>query len=159
MKRPDHIFCDPDFRAPLEAVFPRGTVHGFSWNVTSVQEDIRKLNVRKDQSIWLLFSPAETYDQNSAVKDHMNLCRENPLIGPLRDDGPRFPDMSSVYLDDDGVIAVLGEDPSLVDFEEPWVSICGGIWEAIVLSRIGLRCKAWVVVDLEKWVKELPAFD
>ena len=133
-------------------------VHGFSLDVNSVQKDIAGLNISKGQSIWLLFASAEGYRKNGPVKDHMNLCRENPLIGPVQGEWPRFPDMSSVYTDTEGVIVVLGEDKDLVKFEEPWVGVCGGVWEALVLSQRGLTCRGWIVGDMEKWVNELEAF-
>ncbi|MCF7808280.1 MAG: hypothetical protein K9M49_04635 [Candidatus Marinimicrobia bacterium] len=159
MIRPQHIFCEPAFTVLVSESFPDIPIQAFSLDVNSVQDDIAKLDLVEGDTAWLLLSPAESGHENAPVKDHMNLCRENPLIGPARGSGPRFPDMSSVYTDSDGVIAVLGEDEDLVNFKEPWVGVCGGIWEAIVLRQQGINCKAWVVSDLEKWVKELPAFD
>lgn len=156
---PSHIFCEPDFAEVLREALPGQQIHIFSYDVSSVQDDITHLNIDSSQPVWLLMGPAEPFKANALVKDHMNLCRENPLIGPARGDWPRFPDMSSVYVDSHGVVAVLGEDKDLVDFNESWISVCGGIWEAIVLSQHGIKCKAWVISDLEKWVKELPAFD
>jgi len=157
--KPTHIFCDPDFMNDIQDLLPDLNIHPFSLDVNTVQDDITSLGIMADQTLWLIFAPAEPYEVNTQVKDHMNLCRENPLIGPNLGNGPRFPDMSQVYLDNDGVVAVLGEDKDLAKFDEPWISICGGIWEAIVLSQQGIRCKAWVVADLQKWVNELPAFD
>lgn len=152
MISPGHIFCEPDFVSRLEEILPGQQIHGFSWEVHTVQEDIHRLDLEAGQQVWLLFSSAEGFDRNSPVMDHMNLCRENPLIGPIQGKGSRFPDMSSVYVDDEGIVAVLGEDEDLVNFDEPWVSVCGGIWEAIVLSQQGVKCRAWVVADLEKWI-------
>lgn len=159
MIHPKHIFCGPDLAERLQTSLPEEHIHIFSTDSSTVQNDIASLNLEPGQTVWLLFCSAEGYRENAPVKDHMNLCRENPLIGPVRGDGSRFPDMSSVYVDEEGLVAVLGEDEDLVNFHEPWVSVCGGIWEAIVLSQKGVKCRAWVVGDLEKWVKELPAFD
>lgn len=159
MTQPQHIFCDPEFADTIRTAFPKAEIHPFSLDVHSVQADIRKLDIKNQAVVWLLMAPAESGYGNASVKDHMNLCRENPLIGPVQGKGPRFPDMSSVYQDNEGIIAVLGEDEDLVNFQEPWVGVCGGIWEALCLSQQGIKCKAWVISDLEKWVKELPAFD
>jgi hypothetical protein len=157
--QPDHIFCEPEFAQEVGRLISDSSLHIFSSDVKTVLSDVSNLNISEGQLVWLLYAPAEPLGENSRVKDHINLCRENPLIGPELAGGPRFPDMSAIYLDDEGIIAVLGEDEDLAGFQESWISVCGGVWEAIVLSQQGVKCRAWVITDLEKWLNELPAFD
>ncbi|MCF7823109.1 MAG: hypothetical protein K9N35_02965 [Candidatus Marinimicrobia bacterium] len=154
---PQAIFCAAEYVSAVEKLFPGLTIHSFATEVKQSRQKVSSLQAQKNSDIWLLFQPCQPLAENLPVKDHINLSSENPLIGPNQDDrGPRFPDMSSVYTDREGVIAVFGTDKDLDKFKEPWFQVSAGVWEAIALKHHGYRLRAWLVADLQKWGSELP---
>lgn len=149
------IFCTPDFLEKLVKAFPLGKINSFSHNIGDCQQKIAALDSQPERVVHILFKGTEAQSLNQAVKDHLNLSRENPLIGPVDlNKGPRFPDMSSVYESNEGIIVVVGEDVDLNKFEEPWASVSGGVWEAIALKHRGYKIHAWLIADLEKWISD-----
>jgi len=50
---------------------------------------------------------------------------------------------------------VLGDDIDLSKFKEPWAPVTAGVWEAIALKHRGYQIKAWLISDLEKWIREM----
>ncbi len=150
------ILCAPDFLSVLKAVFPDNQVFPFTTRVDDCQEQIAALDNQNNRTVWLLYQAMDNHLQNLTVKDHINLSSGNPLTGPADlSKGPRFPDMSSVYEDQndpDGVIVVLGDDSSLEKFEESWALVSGGVWEAIALKHRGYDIRAWLITDLGKWI-------
>lgn len=149
------IFCDPELTATLATAFPLARLMPFSREVTAVTSNIDALDGLEAADVVLLFKAPEGQTENLSVKDHINLSAENPLIGPADlTQGPRFPDMSSVYNAQEGIIVVLGDDPRLIDFKEAWVPVDCGIWEAIALKHRGYSIHAWLIADLEKWISE-----
>ena len=151
------VFCSADFVNVLNRTFPETAIFTFAENVQDCRQRIKGLVIPKGSEVVFLFAAPSSFQQNQPVKDHINLSAENPLIGPADlDQGPRFPDMSSVYTgaSANGWVVVLGSDPDLTDFKEPWAPVSGGIWEAIALAHRGCRIRAWLVADLEKWVNE-----
>ena len=123
-------------------------------NAARCQAQLASLRPYREGQAWLLFQ-GQTEEENPAVIDHLNLTRQNPLIGPNDATfGPRFPDMSKVYEGDQGVLVVQGHDPALADFPEPHVAVTAGVWEAIALNHRGFTLHAWVMTDLEKWVSQ-----
>ena len=147
------IFCYPAAVQLLGAAFPETRVLPFADTVEQCRQFVEDLPADRFSPAWLLFEPLQPLDGNLPVKDHINLSGSNSLIGPVDPDkGPRFPDLSSVYEDTDGMIAVLGQDPDLKHFKESWCPVSAGIWEAIALKQRGYTLKAWLIADLEKWI-------
>ncbi|NQT63811.1 MAG: hypothetical protein HQ556_12690 [Candidatus Marinimicrobia bacterium] len=156
MKQDALIFCAPDFHKRLEQAFPSGTIVSYSNDIAVCRKQVTALDSQDVQQVLLLFKGVHHMVSNQPVRDHVNLSKENPLIGPVDlSKGPRFPDMSSVYEGNDGIIAVLGEDEDLKNFKEPWAHVTGGIWEAIALKHRGYKVEAWIIADLEKWISSI----
>ncbi len=152
------IFCATEFKDRLVALCPESLVLAYSPDLMTCQAQISSLDGLDQKQAWILFRGNEQEVHNYAVKDHINLSHENPLIGPANlDRGPRFPDMSAVYEPqaESALIVVLGDDVDLDKFQEPWAPVTAGVWEAIALKHRGYRIKAWLISDLEKWVREL----
>ena len=151
------IFCAPDFLKMLKTAFPDTTIYPFSSKVDDCRQSITQLEGSQERSAIFLYQPVEMQSTNRFVKDHINLSPENPLIGPTTTASiARFPDMSNVYEDKEGIVAVFGEDEDLNQFDESWAHVTAGIWEAIALKNIGLSLRAWLISDLEKWISEYP---
>ncbi len=149
------ILCAPEFHGRLEQAFPRGTIVSYSKDIAIGRERVAELDDQDLRYVTLLFKGVHYMISNQPVKDHINLSTQNPLIGPVDlTKGPRFPDMSSVYEGDDGIVAVLGEDEDLKNFDEPCAAVTGGIWEAIALKHRGYKIEAWIIADIEKWISE-----
>lgn len=150
------IFCAPEFHGRLEQTFPQGTIVSYSSDITVCREQIAGLDNQDIRHAILLLKGVHYMIKNLVVKDHINLSKQNPLIGPVDlSKGPRFPDMSAVYEGTDGIIAVVGEDEDLKGFNEPWAPVTGGVWEAIALKHRGYKVEAWIIADLEKWISSL----
>lgn len=150
------IFCAPEFHARLEQAFDQGIVVPYSTDISVCREQIARLDSQELRHVTLLLKGVHYMITNQPVKDHINLSKQNPLNGPVDlKKGPRFPDMSSVYEGEDGIIAVVGEDEELKNFKEPWAPVTGGIWEAIALKHRGYKIEAWIIADLEKWISSL----
>ncbi|MBC8375279.1 MAG: hypothetical protein H8E26_04480 [FCB group bacterium] len=150
------IFCAPDFRKRLEQAFPGRIVVSYSNDIAVCRKQVAALDSQNVRQVLLLFKGIHHMVSNQSVRDHINLTRQNPLIGPVDlSKGPRFPDMSSVYEENDGVIAVLGEDEDLKNFKEPWAHVTGGVWEAIALKHRSYTIDAWIIADLEKWISSI----
>jgi hypothetical protein len=149
------IVCAPEYLKQVEQAFPQETAFSYSNNMDVCREQIARLDSQKIRHAVILFKGVHYMIANHPVKDHINLSTQNPLIGPVDlSKGPRFPDMSSVYEGEDGVIAVLGEDNDLQNLKEPWAQVTGGIWEAIALKHRGYKIEAWIIADIEKWISE-----
>ena len=147
------IFCFPEAVRQLTTVFPDSVVLTFADTPEQCRQMIDTLDGAGHSRAWLLFKPLQSLDRNMPVRDHINLSGTNSLIGPVdTSKGPRFPDLSSVYEAADGMIAVLGKDPDLEHFQEPWCPVSAGIWEAIALKQRGYTLRAWLIADLEKWI-------
>jgi len=154
------IICAPEFENRLKLAYPRGSVISYSETIDLCQARVSALDEQKLREVILLFKGLQNPSSNQPVKDHLNLSKLNPLIGPADvSKGPRFPDMSSVYKAKDGMIVVVGEDEDLTNFKEPWVQVTGGVWEAIALKHRGYSIEGWIIVDLEKWINECPIFN
>ncbi|MCF7826879.1 MAG: hypothetical protein K9M55_09970 [Candidatus Marinimicrobia bacterium] len=154
------IFCAPEFEKRLKLAYPRGRVISYSETIDLCRKRVSALDKQKLREVILLFKCLQDPPSNQVVKDHMNLSKLNPLIGPADvSKGPRFPDMSSVYEEDDGIIVVVGEDEDLPNFKEPWIQVTGGVWEAIALKHRGYSIEGWIIADLEKWISESPIFN
>lgn len=152
---PQIIFCAPEFEEPLQSTFTQTRVLSFSDTIADCQSIINSLTNETHQKVVILFKSDDSEKENQAVKDHINLSKQNPLIGPVDlERGPRFPDMSSVYEDIEGIIVVQGEDDDLRHFKEPWARVEGGVWEAISLKHQGYTIQAWLISNLEKWISE-----
>ncbi|NQV42414.1 MAG: hypothetical protein HQ506_08685 [Candidatus Marinimicrobia bacterium] len=149
------IFCAPEFQDRLMQAFPLITIISYSADIVVCREQIAELDGQDLRHATLLLMGVHYMITNHEVKDHINLSKQNPLIGPVDlSKGPRFPDMSSVYEGEDGIIAVFGEDKDLKEFKEPWVRVTGGIWEAIALKHRGYKINAWLIADIEKWISD-----
>jgi hypothetical protein len=150
------LFCDVAFQEELKQYCPTCQIFPFVTDVRECSSQIDALEGTDSNQVVLLYKAPQGSVENLAVKDHINLSHENPLIGPADlDKGPRFPDMSSVYeKPEDGVIVVMGEDSQLNSFTEPWVAVNYGVWEAIALKHRGVKIHAWLIADLQKWVRE-----
>jgi hypothetical protein len=149
------FFCAPEFHGRLEQAFPQTTIISYSKDIAVCRELVAALDTQDLRHATLLLKGVHYMISNQPVKDHINLSKQNPLIGPADlSKGPRFPDMSSVYEGDHGIIAVLGEDEDLRNFDEPCAPVTGGIWEAIALKHRGYKIEAWIIADLEKWISE-----
>ena len=154
------IFCAPEFLEILNQTYPNVSILAYSEDISVCQEQVADLDHQANRHVVILYGSSQSLDINQPVKDHLNLSKQNPLIGPADlNKGPRFPDMSSVYEADKGVIAVLGEDEDLKNFQEDWVSVTGGVWEAIALKHQDYKIEAWIVADLEKWISEILLFN
>jgi len=154
------IFCAPEFLEILNQTYPNVSILAYSEDISVCQEQVADLDHQASRHVVILYGSSQSLDINQPVKDHLNLSKQNPLIGPADlNKGPRFPDMSSVYEADKGVIAVLGEDEDLKNFQEDWVSVTGGVWEAIALKHQDYKIEAWIVADLEKWISEILLFN
>ncbi len=152
----DIIFCAPEFQDRLEQAFPDKKIVSYSNDLSICRKQVADLDNQADRQVYLLYKGVHHIVLNQLVRDHMNLSRENPLIGPVDlTKGPRFPDMSSVYEDSEGIIAVLGEDEDLNNFKEPWAHVTGGVWEAIALKHRGYSIEGWIIADLEKWISSI----
>ncbi len=149
------IFCAPEFLNALKTAFPDTAIYPFAMDSETSRKTIGHMDDLKGKQIWILYLGNDNNGVNQPVKDHINLSSENPLLGPVDlSQGPRFPDMSSVYEDDDGIVVVFGLDKDLKKFEEPWAEVDSGVWEAIALKHRGCKLRAWLITDLEKWVNE-----
>ncbi len=150
------IICAPEFEERLKQSLNYGTVVAYSDNMDICVKQISELDKQNIRETVILFKCFYPPLSNQRVKDHINLSKDNPLIGPADlSKGPRFPDMSSVYeSNNDGIIVVVGEDKHLQDFKENLIQVTGGIWEAIALKHRGYKIYAWVIADLEKWINE-----
>ena len=157
MKSASIIFCAPEFQADLATAFPKAQIYPFSTRSDDCRTQVAAMDNLLGSNVWILFQALDRSLNNSAVKDHINLTSDNPLIGAVDlDKGPRFPDMSSVYGDQgaDGVVVVLGEDDELENFNERWAAVNAGVWEAIALKHRGCNIRGWLIADLEKWISE-----
>ena len=156
MSRPLLIFCAADFISALNSAFPGALIYPFATNVANCRIQVAELDQHSQRQVILLYQTTDIRAQNEIVTDHINLSMDNPLIGPANlDHGARFPDMSAVYKhQNEGVIAVFGQDPALDYFKEDWVSVTAGVWEAIALKHRGYLIQAWIVADIEKWIIE-----
>jgi len=150
------ILCAPSFLDSLRTAFPEALITPFSDKVEDSLFQITALDNQDQRQGLLLFKSSGDVHHNEPVKDHINLSAQNTLIGPADlSKGPRFPDMSSVYEHDGkGLLVVLGQDPDLSNFDEPWVPVLSGIWEAIALKHRGYKINGWVIADLDKWIRE-----
>ncbi len=155
MNQTSIIFCAPEFLGSLKQAFPQETILPVSTDITVCRKQVADLDGQDLRSAMLLLKGVHYMIKNHIVKDHINLSKQNPLTGPVDlHKGPRFPDMSSVYDGEDGIIAVFGEDDDLKDFNEPWAQVTGGIWEAIALKHRGYNISAWIIADIEKWISD-----
>jgi len=156
MSKPTLIFCAADFLTTLKAAFPDSLVLPFSETIKDTKTQIATLDTDTKKEAWLLFQSIDQRTVNESVVDHINLSTKNTLIGPADlSEGPRFPDMSSVYEHEgNGVIIVLGQDTDLDNFEETWVSVSSGVWEAIALKHRGFKIHGWLIADLNKWLEK-----
>ena len=126
------IFCAPEFKNRLKQAFPQGSIVSYSENISLCRERVAALDEHKLRQVVILFKGLPDPDSNQPVKDHVNLSHDNPLIGPVDlSKGPRFPDMSSVYEGNDGIIVVVGDDIDLQNFKEPWAHVTGGVWKLL----------------------------
>ena len=149
------IFCAPEFEHNLKRALPLGIIISYSESIKICREQVAALDEQNLHQVTILYKGLSVPDKNQPVKDHLNLSQRNPLIGPVDlSKGPRFPDMSSVYEGDDGIIVVVGKDKDLQNFKEPWIDVTGGVWEAIALKHRGYKIEAWVIADLDKWIDE-----
>ena len=154
------IICDPELEQDLKRRLPEAILITMAKDTVTCQTRVSALDDQGVKQAIILFVGQPKPLSNQPVKDHINLSKQNALIGPADlSKGPRFPDMSSVYLADKGVIAVLGEDEDLADFHEDWVAVKGGVWEAIALKHRGYDIEAWIISDLEKWISETSLFN
>ncbi len=154
------IFCDPKFLGELQGSSPHLIVLPFSKTIEGCQNAIASLEKQSKREAWMVFYNPDGKQENQPVVDHLNLTKQNPLIGPVDLNlGPRFPDMSSVYEGDEGIIVVQGDDEDLSKFDEPWVKVEGGVWEAIALKHRGYRIQGWILTDVEKWVRGMPVIN
>ncbi|MBT3254241.1 MAG: hypothetical protein HN995_05370 [Candidatus Marinimicrobia bacterium] len=150
------IFCAPEFHNKLEYALPGGTIVSYSNDIAVCKQQVAALDSQDDRQVLLLFKGVHHIILNQPVRDHINLSKQNPLIGPVDlKKGPRFPDMSSVYEGKDGIIAVLGDDDDLKNFKESWAHVTGGVWEAIALKHRGYTVEGWIIADLEKWISSI----
>ena len=150
------IFCSAELLPKVKESFPETQVLGFASDLDQCRDQVDQLGPAKDRVAVLLFSSPEQQQGNPSVIDHINLSHENPLIGPADlTKGPRFPDMSAIYeKQTEGLVVVMGDDPALKEFKEPWAPVQEGVWEAIALKHRGFQIHAWLINDLEKWVSE-----
>ncbi len=147
------IICAPEFLVPLRKAYPAVNISSYTDDIKVCQEAITALDDLDGKHVRILYRSDQVLGDNQPVKDHVNLSKKNTLIGPADlSKGPRFPDMSSVYEAENGIIAVLGEDEDLKKFNEDWVHVSGGVWEAIALKHRGYQIEAWIIADLEKWI-------
>ena len=150
------IFCAPEFHSRLEQAFPSETIVSYSNDMAACRKQVAALDNQDVRQALLLFKGVHHIVINQPVMDHVNLSKQNPLIGPVDlNTGPRFPDMSSVYEGSEGIIAVLGDDEDLKNFKEPWAHVPGGVWEAIALKHRGYKVEAWIIANLEKWISSI----
>jgi len=157
MSRIPIIFCAPGFQNALEAIFPGTQIIPFAGECEACSTQISAMDNLFEEPVWMLYQPNDHIKNNRVVKDHINLSSQNPLIGPVDlGRGPRFPDMSSVYEDQqkDGMVVTFGDDEDLESFDEPWISVESGVWEAIALKHRGCKIQAWIIEDLEKWIND-----
>ena len=154
------VFCDAEFLNTLTRAFPDVTVLPYSTIMEHCQSQLEDISTQPGHDAVILFKGRGTGLDNQEVSDHLNLSRDNPLIGPANlDVGPRFPDMSSVYEGQNGALVVFGEDEDLRSFDEPFVSVTGGVWEAIALKHRRFRINGWIIADIEKWISETSIFN
>lgn len=149
------IFCDAEFQDAVIKAFPDVTVLSYAATMKQCQSQLINVAPHPGREATILFKGRDTFSDNLEVNDHLNLSQDNPLIGPADlDVGPRFPDMSSVYEARQGILVVFGEDVDLKSFDEPYVSVTGGVWEAIALKHRGYKINGWIVSDIEKWISD-----
>ena len=131
---PDIIVVDPSLKAFAQAHFPNEKIRIFATSASVLKQELESLTPTTEGEAWIFFA-GESSMVNPEVSDQINLSEENPLIGPNNDRlGPRFPDMSTIYAPEtsERVIVVQGHDAELENYNEAYVAVSGGIWEAIL---------------------------
>lgn len=94
------VFCELEGR---KVVLQAGRFHFYEGHPLEVVTAPMRLYGRLGVKAVLLTNAAGALNPGHAVgdlmviKDHLNFTGTNPLIGPNRAPGPRFPDMSSAY--------------------------------------------------------------
>lgn len=94
------IFCEMEGR---KVVLQAGRFHFYEGHPLDVVTAPMRLYGRMGVKAVLLtnaagaLNPAHGVGDLMVIKDHINFTGQNPLVGPNRAPGPRFPDMSTTY--------------------------------------------------------------